>query len=269
MADFIKAVLLGVIEGLTEWLPISSTGHMLLFRSVFGMSVSEEFFSLLLVVIQLFSVCAVFFIYGKRLLPHDKRLPIRLYLRIGIAAIPAAVTGFLFDDLIERYCYGTFVIAIALIVYGFLFIYIEKMNNSGTYNSAESIDNRTALKIGLFQILSLIPGTSRSGATVTGGMLSGCSRSAATEFSFLLAIPIMLGASALRLLKFTSGGNTLTGNEWLLLLVGGMTAFFVSLVTIRFLSDFVKKHSFRGFGVYRILLGIIMIILLFLGIIKA
>lgn len=267
MADFIKAVLLGVIEGITEWLPISSTGHMLLFQSAFGMSVSEDFFSLFLVVIQLFSVCAVFFVFGKRLLPHDKKLPIKLYLRIGIAAFPAAIAGILFDDLIERYCYGAFVIAVALIVYGFLFIYIEKIKNPCTYTSAENIDNKTALKIGTFQILSLIPGTSRSGATVTGGMLSGCSRSAATEFSFLLAIPIMLGASALRLFKFTESGNTLVGSEWLLLLVGGITAFFVSLATIRFLSEFVKKHSFRIFGIYRILLGIILIILLLFGVI--
>ena len=189
-----------------------------------------------------------------------------LYFRIGLAAIPAAFVGILFDDVIERYCYGTFIIAIALIVYGFLFLYVEKTCKNRIYQSAETIDNKTALKIGVFQILSLIPGTSRSGATVTGGMLFGCSRTAATDFSFLLAIPIMLGASALRLFKFAQGGNTFSSDEWMFLLIGGITAILVSLVTIRFLTEFVKKHSFRLFGLYRILLGIILIIFMVFGI---
>ena len=264
MTEILKAVLLGVIQGVTEWLPVSSTGHMILFDAFLPMQASTEFRSLFLVVIQLFSVLAVVCVYRRRLLPKKKGSGdrFRLWKRILVAALPAAILGMLLDDLIEETFYTPFMVSLMLIIYGVIFLLIEKRSKNSKFFEAEDIDTKASLKIGAFQALSLIPGTSRSGATVIGGLLAGADRPVATEFSFFLAIPIMLGASALRIVKYFASGDLLTGEEWLFLLVGGITAFLVSLVTVRFLSDFVKRHSFRVFGIYRILLGIILLILM-------
>lgn len=263
LPEILKAVLLGVVQGITEWLPVSSTGHMILFDAFAPMNASNEFRSLFLVVVQLFSVFAVLLQYKERLFwgKQGKREKGRLWLRIFIGALPAAVAGVLLDDFIETQLYTPFVVAIMLILYGIILLLVEKIKKRDTKTKAEEIKISTAIKIGCFQTLALIPGTSRSGATIAGGMLCGVDRSLATEFSFLLSIPVMLGASALRIGKYFLSGDRLIFDEWLFLFVGGITAFFVSLLTVRFLSAFVKRHSFLVFAVYRILLGIILLFL--------
>ncbi len=264
--NFLKSFLLGILQGVTEWLPVSSTGHLLLYDAFFPLDVSEDFRNLFLVVIQLFSVCAIPIFYRDRLFPKRKaqngnRSTYRLYGRVFVAAIPAVFIGFFFGDAIEALLYTPTVIAIALIVYGIFFAFIEKIFKSQSYISAEDISVKQALGVGCFQALALIPGTSRSGATVFGGRCLSLSRKSATEFSFFLSVPMMLGASGYRLFKYLLNGVTFTHEEIGLLLIGGVTAFLVSLITVRFLLDFVEKHSFRVFGYYRILLGLLVLLL--------
>jgi len=263
LPEILKAVLLGVIQGITEWLPVSSTGHMILFDAFLPMNASSEFRSLFLVAVQLFSVLAVLFQYKERLFSRKGQGEEkgRLWLRIVIGAFPAAVVGLFLDEFIEGYLYTPIVVAAMLILYGIVLLLVEKTCKSKTKKEAEDLEVSTILKIGCFQTLALVPGTSRSGATIAGGMLSGVDRSLATEFSFLLSIPVMLGASALRIGKYFLSGDRLVFDEWIFLFVGGFTAFLVSLLTVRFLTAFVKKHSFFSFAVYRILLGIILLFL--------
>lgn len=267
--DILKAFFLGVVQGITEWLPVSSTGHMILFDKFTNMNVSEEFMGMFRVVIQFGSILAVLILYWKRLFPWAKgntpdetKRTLGLWGHIIIAALPAAVIGLLFDDLLDKYLYNYITVAATLILYGVVFILIERKfkNRPMRVTDAESIDSKTALKIGCFQLLSLIPGTSRSGSTIIGAMLVNVSRTAAAEFSFFLAIPVMLGASGLKVLKYVLDyGFSFTSVEIVTMIVGIVTAFVVSLVSIKFLVGFVRRHSFEVFGWYRIVLGVIVI----------
>ncbi len=266
--EFIKAIILGIVEGITEWLPISSTGHMILVDEFINLNVSDAFLELFLVVIQLGAICAVPVLFFNKLNPfstkkskEEKRSTWSLWFKVIVGVLPAGVIGILFDDLLNEYLYNYVVVAIALIVYGVLFIVIEK-RKKGTAFRIERVEDLTykdALVIGAYQMLSLIPGTSRSGSTILGGMLSGVSRTASAEFSFFMAIPVMLGASALKLLKFFMAGFSITTPELLILLVGIVVSFIVSLAAIKFLMDFVKRHDFKPFGIYRIALGMLVI----------
>ena len=272
-------ILLGVIQGITEWLPVSSTGHMLLFEDWLPMNVTPEFRNLFMVVIQFGSIIAVLVLFWRRLwpfgktkAPEEKKAIWTLWGKVLIAAVPAAIIGLLLDNLIEDYIYAKpivkcSVIAGTLIVYGVAFIVIERCL-AGRENRVETVDQlscRDALVIGCFQALALIPGTSRSGATIVGARLCRISRPAAAEFSFFLAIPVMLGASALKIGKyFLIDKLTMSGAEVGLLLVGGAVAFLVSLLVIRFLMDFVRRHSFEPFGWYRIGLGAAVLLYMFL-----
>ena len=267
--EYLKAILIGIVEGITEWLPISSTGHMILVDEFVTLSVSPEFLSLFLVVIQLGAICAVpvFFFdklnpWSKKKSEAQKKATWSLFGKVIVGVLPAAVLGFLLDDFLDAHLMNYIVVAVALIVYGILFILIEN-KRKGTAFRIETVDDlsyKDALVIGAYQVLSLVPGTSRSGSTILGGMLHGVSRTAAAEFSFFMAIPIMLGASGLKVLKFILAGFTATGLEIGLLLVGMAVSFIVSLLTIRFLMDFVKRHDFKPFGIYRIALGAIVLV---------
>ena len=267
--EILKVIFLGIVEGITEWLPISSTGHMILVDEFLRLNVSDEFKEMFFVVIQLGAICAVPVIFWKRLFPfsrnNTKEEKIRIWhllFKVGVGVLPAGVLGVLFDDLLDKYLYNFVVVAIALIVYGVAFILVEKLKKEKEYRveSVYDITYKDALVIGAYQVLSLIPGTSRSGSTILGGMLTGVSRTAAAEFSFFLAIPVMLGASALKVLKFVLDGFTATTFELTLLAIGIVVSFLVSLAVIDFLMSFVKKHSFKAFGVYRIALGTVLII---------
>lgn len=262
--EILKVIVLGIVEGVTEWLPISSTGHMIFVDELISLNASEEYLSLFIVVIQLGAIAAVPVMFMNRLVPFSKRATgieskkaLSLWGKIIVGAIPAAILGFAFDDLLDRYLYNYFVVAIALIVYGIAFIIVEKIRaeKKNAINSIEDMTYFDAVKIGLFQSLSLIPGTSRSGSTIIGGMLVGASREVSSEFSFFMAIPIMLGASILKISKFILSGYTASSEELLLLIIGILVSFAVSLTVIRFLMDYVKRHDFRIFGIYRIVLG--------------
>lgn len=270
--EMIKAFILGVVEGITEWLPISSTGHMILVDEFLQMNVSPEFMSMFLVVIQLGAIFAVVFLYFNKLNPFslkkteiEKRDTWQIWFKVVLACIPAGVIGILFDDIIEEALGSYVVVALMLILYGVLFIIVEK-RNEGTaprVNSFIDFTYRDAIIIGLLQVLSLIPGTSRSGVTIVGGILFGMSRYIAAEFTFFLSIPVMLGASFLKLLKF---GFEFTSQEIGILIVGCTTAFIVSIIAIKFLMSYIKKNDFKVFGYYRIILGIL--VLLYFGIIS-
>ena len=266
--EILKVIFLGIVEGITEWLPVSSTGHMILVDEFLSLNVSREFKEMFLVVIQLGAIMAVPVLFWNKLVPFSKKKSPEekksiwsLWLKVIVGALPAAVVGVFLDDLLDEYLYNYIVVAIALVVYGIAFILVEKMKKGRDYRveSVYDLSYTDALKIGSFQMLSLIPGTSRSGSTILGGMLSGVSRSAASEFSFFVAIPIMLGASFLKVVKFVLEGFTATPFELSLLLVGIAVSFLVSLAAIKFLTSFVKNHSFSVFGVYRIVLGIAVI----------
>ena len=266
--EFLKAFLIGIVEGVTEWLPVSSTGHMILVDEFVSLNVSENFLELFLVVIQLGAICAVPVLFFDKLNPFsgkkseaERKTTWQLWFKVIVGVLPAAVLGVLLDDIFDEYFYNYVVVSIALIVYGIAFILIEKYNKGKSYRieRVEDISYKDALIIGGFQVLSLIPGTSRSGSTIIGGMLSGVSRVASAEFSFFMAIPVMLGASLLKVVKFVAEGNTATGEEIILLLVGLVVSFLVSLVSIKFLMEFVKRHSFAPFGAYRIILGVAVI----------
>lgn len=272
MFDVLKAFFIGIVQGITEWLPVSSTGHMIIFDEFVKMDVTDEFKSLFLVVIQLGSILAVLTLYFHRLNPFsskktkaEKKSTWNLWAKIIVAAIPAGIVGVLFDELLDKYLYNYIVVALALIVYGVVFIVIERLHtkpgHSYKINSAEDINYSTALKIGAFQMLSLIPGTSRSGSTIIGSMCVGVSRTAAAEFSFFLAIPVMLGASLLRTAKYVVNyGLAFSGTEIMTLVVATVTAFVVSVVAIKFLVGFVRRHSFESFGWYRIILGVLVVV---------
>lgn len=266
--EILKSVILGMVEGITEWLPVSSTGHMIIFDEFLKLDVSPEFMEMLLVVIQLGAILAVPTLFFSRLNPfsgskteEEKKQTLSLWGKVIVGAIPAAILGLLLDDLLDKYLYNYVVVAAALIVYGLLFIVVERLWQDKEYRvlRAEDLTYADALKIGVFQVLSLIPGTSRSGSTILGGMLTGTSRTASAEFSFFMAIPIMLGASGLKILKFILGGYRASGEEIGLLLIGIVVSYLVSLAVIKFLMDFVKRHSFAPFGVYRIVLGAVVL----------
>lgn len=266
IVEFLKVILIGIVEGITEWLPISSTGHMLLVDAFWPLQMSEAFKEMFFVVIQLGAILAVVVLFWKRMFPfqfrerpHVRKDIFSMWFRVIVAVLPAAVLGVLFDDWLEQNFGHPFSIALMLIVYGIAFILIENWNRFRTPKITDiaQIDYKTALLIGLFQVLSMIPGTSRSGATIIGALLLGVSRTAAAEFTFFLAVPTMLGASALKLVKFGFG---FTSAELIVLLVGMAVAFVVSLLAIRFLMNYVQKHDFRIFGWYRIILGILVIL---------
>lgn len=264
--EILKAIILGIVEGITEWLPISSTGHMILVDQFLQLNMSDEFIKMFLVVIQLGAILAVVLLFWRKLLPFSykqKKLMIKkntmvLWGKILVACLPAAVIGLLFDNEINAIFYNYQTVAVTLILYGILFIVIENRNKHKhpEIRSLSQITYKTALFIGIFQVLSLIPGTSRSGATIIGAILVGTSRTIAAEFSFFLAIPIMFGASLLKLIKF---GMLFTGWEVVILLTGMITAFVTSVFAIKFLMTYIKKHDFKVFGWYRIVLGIIVL----------
>ena len=264
--EWLKVLLLGIVEGLTEWLPISSTGHMILVNEFIQLNVSKEFMEMFLVVIQLGAILAVVVLYFWKLWPFTtpskgwiKKDTWSLWFKVIVAVLPAALIGIPFDDQIDALFYNYQTVAATLIIYGILFIIIENRNRHRTpvITTFQELSYSTALLIGAFQVLSLIPGTSRSGATILGAMLLGTSRYIAAEFSFFLAIPVMFGASLLKLVKF---GFNFTGTEIAILLVGMLTAFVVSILAIKFLMSYIKKNDFKAFGWYRIVLGILVIL---------
>lgn len=265
--EILKAIFLGIIEGITEWLPISSTGHMLLFDEFFQLKQSEEFKKMFFVVVQLGAILAVVILFWKKIFPFSfKEKPIiqkdkiTMWIKIAVSCVPAAIIGVLFDDKIDELFYKYWVVAISLIVFGVLFIIIENKNKNKTpkINSISEITYSVALGIGAFQLIAAIfPGTSRSGATILGGIILGLSRTVAAEFTFFLAIPVMFGASLLKLIKF---GLDFTSEEALILGVGMIVSFFVSIVVIKLLMGYIKKHDFKVFGVYRIILGALVLI---------
>lgn len=266
LIELLKIILIGIIEGITEWLPVSSTGHMLLFDAFLPLKASEGFKEMFFVVIQLGAILAVVVMFHKKMIPfgkneklYVKKDVLSMWLKVAIACIPSAVLGLIFDETLEKYFGGAISIAVMLIFYGILFIVIERLNRDKTpkIDSINDIGYKTAVIIGLFQVLSMIPGTSRSGATIIGALIIGVSRVAAAEFTFFLAVPTMLGASALKLIKF---GFDFSKAELLTLLLGSAVAFTVSVLAIKFLMSFVKRHDFKLFGYYRIVLGIIVIL---------
>lgn len=267
--EIIKVIALGVLEGVTEWLPVSSTGHLILLNDFININLSDQFMSVFTVVIQLGAILAVPVLFWKKLNPFGKKLQsdqkkkvLNLWGRVIIASLPAAVIGLVLDDFIDKHLFNYVVVSFALIIYGIAFILLEKrlIDCPTVRIDVDDISCSDALKIGLFQALSLVPGTSRSGATILGGVLVGFTRESSAEFSFMMAIPVMLGASCLKIVKFLLSGLTVSGYEIILLLIGIITAFAVSLVVIDFLMDFVKKRGFRIFGIYRIILGLVVLV---------
>ena len=265
--ELLKVIFLGIVEGITEWLPISSTGHMILVDEFIKLKISIEFKEFFFVVIQLGAIMAVVFVFWKKLFPFNFSnngngfiitSKFVLWMKIIVACLPAGIIGILFDDWFDKYFYNWQVVALMLIVYGVLFIVVENSNKNKKpkITSLEDLDFKTALMIGLIQVLAIIPGTSRSGVTIIGAMLIGVSRYAATEFTFYLAIPVMFGASLVKLIGF---GFDFASNEILILLIGLVTAFLVSILAIKFLLGYIKKKDFKVFGYYRIVLGILVI----------
>ena len=269
LLEFLKVIFLGIIEGITEWLPISSTGHMLLVDELLQLNASDEFKEMFFVVIQLGAILAVVLLFWKKMWPfrlgENKRTVVvrkkvfSVWFKVIVACVPGAIVTLLFDDFIEAHLHTPFVIAAALIVYGVAFIVVEKRNRTckPKIGKLSEIDYKTALLIGLFQVLSIIPGTSRSGATIIGALIIGVSRTAGAEFTFFLAVPVMFGLSFIKLLKF---GLAFTGTELAILLVGSVSTFLVSLFVIKFLMNYIKKHDFTVFGWYRIALGIVVML---------
>ncbi|WP_196001493.1 undecaprenyl-diphosphate phosphatase [Clostridium sp. 1001271B_151109_B4] len=268
--EIIKAIILGIVEGVTEWLPVSSTGHMILVDEFLKLNVSKEFMEMFLVVIQLGAILAVILLYWKKIFPFKfdngvkvEKDTIIMWVKILIACVPAAIVGLLWDDYLNALFYNPTTVAIMLILFGILFIVIENYNKGKNpkINSLTEITYTVAVMIGLFQLIAAVfPGTSRSGATIVGALLIGVSRTVAAEFTFFLAIPVMLGASALKLVKFgLKTGFVMTGNELTILLVGMIVAFIVSILAIKFLMSYIKNNDFKVFGWYRIVLGILVL----------
>ena len=269
--ELLKAVLFGIVEGVTEWLPISSTGHLILLNEFITLNVSDEFRSMFDVVIQLGAILAVIVLFFHKLNPFsprktegEKKQTWQLWFKVIAAIIPSGIVGVLFDDWMEAHFHNATVVSIALIVYGVAFILVERRNarrvGGGTVEDVYAIDYKTALLIGCFQSKTIIPGTSRSGSTILGAILIGVGRSAGAEFSFFMAIPTMLGASAIKGLKFLLSGVAATGTEIGVLIVGCVVSFVVSLLVIRGLMEYVRRHSFSAFGVYRIILGVVVLV---------
>lgn len=266
--EILKTIFYGIVEGVTEWLPISSTGHLILLKELMPLKVSDEFWNMFQVVIQLGAIVAVLILFFHKLNPFSprksavqKRNTWSLWAHVVVAVLPSAVLGLLLDDWLDEHLYNYITVAITLILYGIAFLFLERgKNNHTAICSTGKISYRTAVYIGLFQCLAMIPGTSRSGATILGAMLLGLNRSTAAEFSFFLAIPTMLGASLLKVVKFFISGVAITGTETWILIVGCLFSFLVSLLVIRGLMAYVKKHSFAAFGVYRIILGALVLL---------
>ena len=266
--EILKVIVLGIVEGITEWLPISSTGHLIIVNEFLKLKASDAFVEMFNVVIQLGAILAVIVLYFKRLWPIDKKKDSKglewnkdkliLWAKILVACVPAGIIGILFDDKIDEIFYNPYVVSVTLIIYGVAFILIEIRNRNKEFKitDVKAMTFKTALIIGLFQVLALIPGTSRSGATIVGAMLIGTSRTAAAEFTFFLAIPVMAGASLVKILKFVSDGTGFTQNQLYMLLIGMLVAYLVSMLVIKFLMSYIRKHDFKPFGVYRIILGI-------------
>lgn len=268
VANIIKAIILGIIEGITEWLPISSTGHLILADEFIKMNVSPAFTEMFNVVIQLGAILAVVHLFFAKLNPFsgtkntvEKRDTWTLWTKVIIACFPAAIIGLPLDDWLDAHFHKFLPVAIMLIVYGIAFIVVEKRNKTKTprWTTLNDFTYQAALIVGMFQVLSLIPGTSRSGATILGAILIGASRYVATEFSFFLGIPVMFGASGLKIFKFLANGNSFDAQQLIILLIGMVTAYIVSIIAIKFLLDYIKKNDFTVFGWYRIVLGIILI----------
>lgn len=261
--EIMKAIVLGIVQGITEWLPVSSTGHLILVEEFIRFNLSDIFRSTFMVVIQLGSILAVLVLYFRKLNPFDsgkseteKKDTLALWVKILVASVPAAIVGLLFDDAIDALFYNPTTVAVTLIIYGVIFILLENRKKLHRISEFADLSYLVALGIGVFQMLALIPGTSRSGATIVGAVLLGCSRTVAAEFSFFLALPVMLGASALKLAK---AGFSFSGLEWTVLGVGSLVAFLVSMFAITFLISYIKRHDFKAFGYYRIVLGIIVL----------
>lgn len=271
--DFLIALLYGIIEGITEWLPVSSTGHLIIFENIMPFrAVSNDFLEMFRVVVQLGAILAVVTIFWKKIFPFDfsksrksiiKPQIFSLWFKIIVACVPAAIVGLLFDDALEEIFYNPLTVSLSLAVFGIIFIVVESINKDKEYTVISSYDitYKQALIIGVFQLIAAIfPGTSRSGATIIGALLLGISRTAAAEFTFFLGIPVMFGASLLKIAKFILDGNKMTANEWMIMVVGFIVAYVVSIVAIRGLMAYVKKHDFKLFGWYRIVLAICVII---------
>ena len=265
--ELLKAVLFGIVEGITEWLPISSTGHMILLDKFVKLNVAAAFYEMFQVVIQLGAILAVIVLFFHKLNPFSPKKDLtqkkdtwQLWAKVLVAVLPSAVIGLFLDDWMDEHLYNYVVVAIALVVYGVAFLFLEKGNKEYRIDNVYAIDYKTAILIGAFQCLALIPGTSRSGSTILGAIILGVGRSAGAEFSFFLAIPTMLGASALKLLKFVLSGVSATGTEIAVLAVGCVVSFIVSFLVIRGLMEYVRKHSFAAFGLYRIALGAVVLI---------
>lgn len=283
--EVLKAILFGVVEGITEWLPVSSTGHMIILESLFDVQekYGEAFWNLFLVVIQLGAIIAVICCFFNKLNPffgksledssrsknkEEKKKIWILWAKVIVACIPAAVVGLVLDDVLDKYLYNSITVSITLIVYGVLFIVMEIWNKKREFKitSTDSLSWSMAFFIGCFQLLALIPGTSRSGVTILGAMLLLCNREVASEFSFFLSIPVMFGASLLKLVKYFVDGNSLSSDKALFLAIGCVVAYLVSMVVIKFLMAFIKKHDFKPFGIYRIVLGVLLLILFACGV---
>ncbi len=262
LIEILKVIIIGIVEGITEWLPISSTGHMILLDEFIKLNITSEFKEMFLVFIQLGAILAVLMVFFNKINPLNKKQEalkdtFKLWLMVIISCLPAAVIGLLFDDWVYEHFYNSITVALALIIYGIIFILVERKQKKEKINSLKVITVKTALLIGLFQLLAIIPGTSRSGATIVGGLLLGMNRSIITEYTFILALPVMMGASLLKILKF---GFVFTSTEIIILVVGMITAFIISFLTVKYLLKYVKKHDFKIFGWYRIVLGLIIII---------
>lgn len=271
--EILNTLLFGIVEGITEWLPISSTGHLILVNQIVQLNVSEQFMDMFNVVIQLGAILAVVVLYFNKLNPFapsktekQKVHTWQLWFRVVVACLPAAIIGIPLDDWMEEHLHNSIVVAAMLIIYGILFLVVENMNKTRrpTITSFSQMSYKHALIVGGWQVLSLIPGTSRSGATIVGALLMGTSRYIAAEFTFFLAIPVMFGASALKIVKFMIEGVGITGLEVAILIVGCLTAFIVSILAIKFLMGYIKKNDFKVFGVYRIILGIVVLISFFM-----
>ena len=267
--ELLKVIFLGIVEGITEWLPVSSTGHMILVDEFIKLNMTPAFMEMFFVVIQLGAIMAVVCLFWDKLFPFEfkggfkvKTDTMNLWFKIAVACVPAAIIGLLFDDVIDEYLFNPVTVALMLILYGVLFIVIENRNKGRRpmVNDLSQITYKFALMVGIFQLLALVPGTSRSGATIVGAILIGASRYVASEFTFFLAIPVMLGASLLKILKF---GLVFTASEAVVLGTGTLVAFFVSILAIKFLMGYIKKHDFKVFGWYRIALGAV--VLLYFG----
>lgn len=268
LVETLKIIVLGIVEGFTEWLPISSTGHMILVDEIIHLNQPEAFKEVFRVVIQLGAILAVVIMYFNRLNPFSRQKTSRqrdatwaLWIKIVVACVPAAVLGLLLDDWMEAHLFNAYVVAAMLIIYGVLFILVENSRRFANpdLQKVGQIPIQTAFYIGMFQVLSLVPGTSRSGATILGAMILGCSRGAAAEFSFFLGIPVMFGASFLKLVKYFLDGNSFTGPQIFYTVFGMLIAFLVSVYSIKFLMNYVRKNDFKFFGYYRIILGVIVL----------